>query len=112
MLMRRALVKAGKAAVGPFVAITLILYFGYNLVQGDHGLRAWVRREHQVKAAQAELDVTAAQLAALRHRTNLLKGNQLDPDLLDAQARSALNVIGPNEIVIFGPTAAPPPQAH
>ncbi|MGH6988461.1 MAG: FtsB family cell division protein [Stellaceae bacterium] len=101
MMMRRALAKAGKAVVGPFVAIALIVYFSFNLVGGDHGLKAWVHRERQMKVARAELHATAARLAALRHRANLLKGDHLDRDLLDQQARSALNEIGPDEIVIF-----------
>jgi cell division protein FtsB len=112
MVMRRVLAKAGRAAVGPFLAIALIIYFGFNLVQGDHGLRAWLRREHEVKAAQARLDATAAELAAIRHRTDLLMGNHLDPDLLDERARAALNVVGPDEIVIFTPARVTPSTAH
>jgi cell division protein FtsB len=93
--------KVGRAVLGPFLAIILIVYFGLNLIQGDHGLRAWLQRAHQVHAAEVTLAATDDELARLRHRADLLKGNHLDPDLLDERARAALNAIGPNEIVIF-----------
>lgn len=102
---RRTFVKIGRAVVGPFAAILLIVYFALNLVQGDHGLMAWRQRAHQVHAAAATLAATETELAQLHHRADLLKGDRLDPDLLDERARAALNEIGPDEIVIFSPTA-------
>jgi cell division protein FtsB len=103
MMARRALVKVGRAVLGPFLAIALIVYFALNLIQGDHGLLAWARRGHQVRVAEATLAQTESELGRLRHRADLLKGDHLDPDLLDEQARAALNAIGPDEIVIFEP---------
>jgi cell division protein FtsB len=105
MMARRALMKVGRAVLGPFLAIALIVYFGLNLVQGDHGLLAWVRRAHQVRVAEADLAQTEGELGRLRHRTDLLKGDHLDPDLLDERSRAALDAIGPDEIVIFEPAA-------
>ncbi len=103
MMARRALIKVGHAVLGPFLAIALIVYFGLNLVQGDHGLLAWARRSHQVRVAEATLAQTEGELGRLRHRADLLKGDRLDPDLLDERSRASLNVIGPDEIVIFEP---------
>lgn len=105
--------KAGHAIVGPFLAIVLILYFGFNLIQGDHGLMAWLQRAHQLHSAEATLAETDGELARLRHRADLLKGDHLDPDLLDERARAALNEIGPNEVVIFTPqTMESPASSH
>lgn len=104
MAMKRMISKAGRAVVGPFLAIVLILYFGFNLVQGDHGLMAWLQRAHQLHAAETTLADTNTELTDLRHRADLLKGDHLDPDLLDERARAALNEIGPDEVVIFAPT--------
>jgi cell division protein FtsB len=97
--------KLGHAVLGPFLAILLILYFGFNLLQGDHGLMAWARRAHQVHSTELTLAATETELAQLRHRADLLKGDHLDRDLLDERARAALNEIGPDEIVIFTPPA-------
>jgi cell division protein FtsB len=113
MAIKRAISKAGHAIVGPFLAIVLILYFGFNLIQGDHGLMAWLKRAHQLHAAQVTLAETEGELGRLRHRAELLKGDHLDPDLLDERARAALNEIGPNEVVIFTPqTAESPADSH
>jgi cell division protein FtsB len=95
--------RVGHAALGPFLAIVLVVYFALNLIQGDHGLIAWLQRAHQVHAAEITLAATDDELARLRHRADLLKGNHLDPDLLDERTRAALNEIGPDEIVIFMP---------
>lgn len=105
MSIKRAISKAGRAIVGPFLAIVLILYFGFNLIQGDHGLMAWLQRARQLHAAEATQAETDGELASLRHRADLLKGDHLDPDLLDERSRAALNEIGPNEVVIFMPQA-------
>ncbi|HEX4112041.1 MAG TPA: septum formation initiator family protein [Stellaceae bacterium] len=107
---RRTIVRIGRAVFGPFFAILLILYFGLNLVQGDHGLMAWLRRAHQVRGAEATLAATETELAQLRHRADLLKSDHLDRDLLDERARAALNEIGPDEIVIFTPPAESLPK--
>jgi cell division protein FtsB len=112
MISRRAIIGVGRAALGPFLAIALILYFGLNLIEGDHGLMAWLRRAHQVHTAEATLAATDTELTQLRHRTDLLKGNRLDPDLLDERARAALNAIGPDEVVIFMPAAGDPAKSN
>jgi len=103
--MPRAIARLGRAVIGPFLAITLIVYFGLNLVQGDHGLLAWVQRSRQVHSAETTLAGTEDELGRLRHRADLLKGDHLDPDLLDERARAALNAIGRDEIVIFTPAS-------
>src|SRR6185312_563015 len=107
MKARRTMVKLGRAVIGPVVSIVLIVYFGLNLLQGDHGLLAWVQRAHQVHAAETQLAATEDELARLRHRSELLKGNHLDADLLDERTRAALNSIGQDEIVIFTPPEKP-----
>jgi len=49
--------------------------------------------------------VAAAQIHAERvaqdQRVSLLRQEHLDPDMLDEQARAALNLVGPGEIVIL-----------
>src|SRR6185437_5980848 len=80
---------------------------GHRPRRGDRGLLAWVQRAHQVHAAETQLAATEDELARLRHRSELLKGNHLDADLLDERTRAALNSIGPDEIVIFIPPEKP-----
>jgi len=65
--------QAGRATVGPFLAIAAIVYFGLNLVHGDHGLLAWARLARQVDAAEATRAAVAVERTSLEHRTSLLK---------------------------------------
>jgi cell division protein FtsB len=85
----------------PLLGITLVFYFAYHLVQGDRGLVAWLRLNHQLKQAQASLESAHAERDALDRRVELLRPEHLDRDMLDERARATLNLAGPNEIVIL-----------
>ena len=76
-------------------------YFAYHLVEGERGLLAWMRLSQEVRDAKATLASVTAARATLEHRVSLLRADHLDRDLLDERARAILDVIGPNEIVIF-----------
>lgn len=89
--------------VGPILGISLVVYFAYHLVQGDRGLIAWLRLTQQIDEAHATLATLEAQRQPLEHRVNLMR-SKLDVDLLDQSARAELNLVGPNEVVIFNPT--------
>ncbi len=78
-----------------------MLYFSYHLIQGDRGLSAWLRLSQEVRTAQATLAQVEGQRRALDQRVNLLRPDHLDRDMLDERARSALNLVGPDERVIF-----------
>lgn len=93
--------KIARAVVGPVLGICLVVYFGLNLIEGDRGFLAWMRLAHEVRAAEVNLAATAAEKSLIEHRVSLLRPEHLDADMLDERARSALNLIGPNEVVIF-----------
>ena len=87
--------------VGPLIGLTLGCYFAYHLVEGDRGLIAWVRLTQQIRAAKLQATQIHEERAEAAHRVALLRPEHLDPDLLDEQARAALNLIGPGEVVIL-----------
>jgi cell division protein FtsB len=90
-----------KSIVGPAIGLSLSLYFGYHLIEGDRGLAAWVRRTEQIREAKVEAAQIHAERVLQEQRVSLLRPEHLDPDLLDEQARAALNLVGPGEIVIL-----------
>ena len=96
-LVRRQL----KSIVGPTIGLSLSLYFGYHLVEGDRGLIAWVRLTEQIREAKGQAAQIHAEREAQDQRVSLLRPEHLDPDMLDEQARAALNLVGPDEIVIL-----------
>ncbi len=87
--------------MGPLIGLSLACYFAYHLVEGDRGLIAWVRLTQQIRAAKLQAAQIHEDRAEAAHRVSLLRPDHLDPDLLDEQARAALNLIGPGEVVIL-----------
>jgi cell division protein FtsB len=89
-----------RVIIGPILGISLVVYFAYHLVQGDRGLIAWLRLTQQIDEAHMTLAQVQAERDPLAHRVSLMR-DRLDPDLLDETARSSLNLVGSDEVVIF-----------
>jgi cell division protein FtsB len=101
MAMLREIRRRLRLIIGPVLGITLCAYFAYHLVQGERGLLAWMRLNQQVREARVTLATVEAERQTLERRVDLLRPEHLDRDMLDERARSQLNLIGPNDIVIF-----------
>lgn len=93
--------RRSKLIVGPIFGISLVCYFTYHLIQGDRGLMAYMSLTQQIAEAKATLATVDNQRLVLDRRVASLRPEHIDPDMLDERARSTLNVIGPNEVVIF-----------
>ena len=65
------------------------------------GLLAKAEFETEAAALSAELAGLKAETAELERHVTLLRPASLDPDMIDEEARRALNFIGPNEVVIL-----------
>ncbi|MDD2326472.1 MAG: septum formation initiator family protein [Alphaproteobacteria bacterium] len=81
----------------------IVGYFLYHTIQGDRGWFAMLRMDHEVKVAEATLDKLQSEREELQHRTELLRSDNMDPDLLDEKSRELLNYSKPDEIVILTP---------
>jgi cell division protein FtsB len=104
MMVLREMRRRGKALVGPMLGIALTGYFVYHLVEGDRGLRAWVRLTQELRVAKDRATAVSAERAELEHRVSHLRPGHVDPDLLDAQVRRTLDVLRPDEIAIVAPS--------
>ncbi len=62
-----------------------------------------VRMQHEVGVAESTLSRLQKEREDLQHRTQLLKNESLDPDLLEEKSRELLNYSKPNEIIILTP---------
>ena len=100
----REIRKRVRALTWPVIAIMVTGYFGYHLVEGDRGLRAWVRLSQELRQAQDQSTVASAKHAELQHRVMHMRADHVDPDLLESQIRKTLDVLRPDEIVIPMPT--------
>jgi cell division protein FtsB len=83
------------------LAALLIGYFGVNAYNGNRGLKAKEDIDRQMTALTAELDRLKAEQARWERRIALLKADDLDPDMLDEQARLLLDYADPNDLTLM-----------
>ena len=96
----REIRKRARALTGPALGILLTGYFGYHLVEGDRGLRAWIRVSQELRQAKEQLAAVSEKRVEMQHRGAHMRADKVDPDLLELQIRKTLDVLRPDEIVI------------
>ena len=89
-----------KAAVAPLIFLSLVGYFGYNAVQGDHGLVAYAQRQQLLAQAQGDQAQAQGDRDAWELRVSELRSRHLDADMLDERARAMLNLAEPSDIIV------------
>ena len=90
-----------RGLIFPLIVLSLVVYFGYFAIYGNHGLVNWMRLQHEIELKQADLERVRGERLALEHRVRLLRPESVDPDLLEEQARARLGLSGPDEVVIL-----------
>ncbi len=83
MIVLREMRRRAKVLIGPFLGMALTGYFAYHLVEGDRGLRAWVRLTAELHLAKENLSAVETERAELAHRVAHMRPDHVDPDLLD-----------------------------
>ena len=83
------------------LALALVSYFSYHLVDGNRGLLAWQQYGHELEATRGELARLRAERTALERRIERLRHDGLDPDLLDEEARRTLSLVDPLDVIIL-----------
>ena len=104
MQLGREIKRRLKAAIAPLIFLSLVGYFGWNVVQGNHGLVAYAQRQQILAQAQADQAQTQADKDAWDRRVSALRSRHLDADMLDERSRAMLNLANPNDIIVsYGP---------
>ena len=106
MIVLHEMRRRARFLVGPLLGAALTTYFVYHTVEGDRGLRAWRDITQQLRVAKDALVTAQAEHDALARKVAGLDPNHVDPDLLDQQIRSTLDLVAPNEVVIVQPAPA------
>jgi cell division protein FtsB len=103
-------------ALGLYVMAGLLIgYFGVNAYSGNHGIKAKQDIDRQIAALTAELHGLQIERAQWQRRINLLRPDDIDPDMLDERARELLDYVDPRDLVLpakaspGAPAAAPRP---
>jgi cell division protein FtsB len=79
----------------------LIGYFGVNAYSGDRGLKAKEDIDRQIATLTAELDRLQGEDVQWHRRIDLLKSDDIDPDMLDERARALLDYADPDDLTLM-----------
>lgn len=101
MFITKEIRRRASHVIGPFLGLTLVVYFAYHTVQGDRGLMAWWQLNQQVKQAEETLAKLEDTRNTLDRRASLLRPDHLDPDMLEERARLMLNMGHDDEVVVL-----------
>ncbi|RUW69134.1 septum formation initiator family protein, partial [Mesorhizobium sp. M1E.F.Ca.ET.063.01.1.1] len=82
-----------------------LTYFGFHAYHGEFGIYSKYRLQAQAAELQAQLDAVKARRVDFERRVQLLHEGTLEKDMLDEQARKALNLSQPEEITIMLPAS-------
>ncbi|MHA6684608.1 FtsB family cell division protein [Mesorhizobium sp. A556] len=90
----------------PLLCAVFVAYFGYHAYHGEFGITSRSRLQAETAGLQAQLDAVRTRRVDLERRVRLLHDGTIEKDMLDEQARSALNLSREDEITIMLPSAS------
>src|SRR5215468_10744432 len=90
----------GKLIV-PVISVLFLAYFGFHAYHGEFGIYSKYQLEARAVELDAELAGIRAERLKIERRVQLLHDGTLEKDMLDEQARRALNVSHADEITIM-----------
>jgi cell division protein FtsB len=85
----------------PAVSALFLTYFGFHAYHGEFGIFSKYQLEARAAELNVELAKAKAQRVELERRVQLLHDGTLEKDMLDEQARRALNLSHADEITIM-----------
>jgi len=94
--------KTGRMIV-PVLAVLFLSYFGFHAYHGEFGINSKYQLQHRAVELQAQLDDIHERRVELERRVQLLHDGTIEKDMLDEQARRALNVSHADEVTIVRP---------
>ena len=101
-MVTRTRLRAVLTALGLYTAAALIIgYFGLSAYTGAHGLKAKQDLEQSQTTLTREIERARADRKEWEHRVSLLRGDNLDPDMLDERARAKLNYLHPRDVTLI-----------
>jgi cell division protein FtsB len=101
MTVSHEIKKRAKAGIGPILGILAVAYFSYHLIEGDRGLFAYLKLQHDIERAEDVYRITEQEKQTLEKRVDLLRPENLDIDMLEERSRDVLGLAHPDEIVIY-----------
>jgi cell division protein FtsB len=92
----------------PLLTAAFLGYFGYHAFSGAFGKWSMDRMKTEAAGLESQLATLTKERTDLERRVALLRPESLDADVVDMEARTQLNMLRPDEVVIsFGATQHP-----
>jgi cell division protein FtsB len=85
----------------PAISAAFLAYFGFHAFHGEYGISSKYQLEARAVELRARLETVREERGELEGRVQLLHDGTLEKDMLDEQARRALNVSATDEITIM-----------
>ncbi|MBA3448335.1 MAG: septum formation initiator family protein [Pseudaminobacter sp.] len=85
----------------PALCAAFLSYFGFHAYHGEYGIYSKYALQERAVELHAQLDAVKSKRIDLERRVQLLHDGTLDKDMLDEQARKALNLSHANELIII-----------
>lgn len=85
----------------PAISALFLAYFGFHAFHGEFGIYSKYQLEAHAIELQADLTKIKAHRVELERRVQLMHDGTLEKDMLDEQARRALNLSHADEITIL-----------
>ena len=85
----------------PAISVLFLAYFGFHAYHGEFGIYSKYQLEAQAAELNGELAKIKAERLQMERRVQLLHDGTLEKDMLDEQARRALNLSHADEITIM-----------
>lgn len=101
MVLMEELRRRARSVLWPVACALLMTYYGYHLIEGERGLKTWWRLNQDIEKAKVAHDSVAEKRKQLAVRVSLLRKQTLNADMVDERARRMLNILRPDEYVIF-----------
>ena len=84
----------------------VLAYFGFHAYHGEFGINSRHKLQEQAAELQAQLAAVQGRREAMEKRARLLHDGTIEKDMLDEQARQALNLVKPDEVIVMLPQKA------
>src|SRR5262245_27123234 len=84
----------------PLLTVAFLGYFGFHTFDGAYGKWALDRMKLQAEGLERQLADLKHEREELAKRVSFLSPESRDADLVDVEARTQLNVLRPDEVVL------------
>ena len=85
------------------VSASVASYFVWHALNGERGLKASLEYTRQIADLEKDRAGLRAERAQWDHRIGLIRGDEIDRDLLDEEARRLLGRVHAHDIVVLLP---------